>query len=493
MTRDQSRKWPQGRRVSTAHTRAGLGIDGFDEAVVHPEDENFGAFAELSVPGGDEGATVEDIEDLLADLQLEGAGLAGCDPEPAVRRARRLGDEIAFLGLTRLVAELTGDTAPPTPSAIFALEADEDARLASCARQRAEAGELVEATWQWLSARRRAADGQPWWSTGRLRPLPPGTLRRLVEVAEPVPDLAPIAESWARTAGLRDGAAEHNWRWLMHGEPLCRSAAPAGHGLPRLNELLAGLVAEARSHGLLPPTHKVKLIRRPGTVPRATPVRMPGFSLLSAPTQVTPATVRQLQRHIAALTEHAMRPKHAPLAERWTLDPLRSAGWALLLVHRVHSPELLVRLGLEEHTAVSAARFLAEHERFCRGLSAVDLALDAAIGECRSADGALDAAAAVAERTGLRMAPELLLLRQPRILNRRSHLAAGPWHGAVREALTGRFGNGWAQQDEAWALLLNTLTSTDTAAAFLGALAAPGRTGRGGRRPGFLVPAGAAA
>lgn len=98
MTRDQSRKWPQGRRASTAHTRAGLGIDGFDEAVVHPEDENFGAFAELSVPGGDEGATVEDIEDLLADLQLEGAGLAGCDPEPAVRRAHRSATRSPFWG-----------------------------------------------------------------------------------------------------------------------------------------------------------------------------------------------------------------------------------------------------------------------------------------------------------------------------------------------------------------------------------------------------------
>ncbi|TQK50337.1 hypothetical protein FBY35_0663 [Streptomyces sp. SLBN-118] len=493
MTRDQSRKWQQVRRVSAAHTRAGLGIDGFDEAVAHPRDEDSSAFAEPAVPGGDEGATVEDIEDLVADLQLERAGLTGCDPEPAVRRARRLGDEIAFLGLTRLVAELTGDTAPPAASAVFALEADENARLASCARQRAEAGGLVEPTWQWLSARRRAAGGQPWWSTGRLRPLPPGTLRQLAEVSEPVPDLAPIAESWGRAAGLRDGAAEHNWRWLMHGEPLCRSTAPAGHRLPRLNELLAGLVAEARGHGLLPPTHKVKLIRTLGTVPRATPVRMPGFSLLTAPTRVTPATVRQLQRHIAALTEHALRPKHAPLAERWTLDPLRSAGWALLLVHRVHSPELLARLGLEEHTAVSAARFLAEHERFCRGLSAVDLALDAALDGCRSVDGALDAAAEVAGRSGLGMAPELLLLRQPRILNRRSHLAAGPWHGAVRDALTDRFGTGWGQRDEAWALLLHTLTSTDTAAAFLAALAAPGRPGRGGRRPGMLMPVGAAA
>ncbi|MET7622243.1 hypothetical protein [Streptomyces sp. NPDC005408] len=492
MTRDQSSKWQQVRTVLTGHTRAGLEIDGFDEAVLRDRDEDSGAFAELPDAGGDDGATVEDIEDLLADLQLEGAGLAGCDPEPAVQRARRLDDEIAFLGLTRLVADLTGAAAPPQASAVLALEGDENARLAAYERQRAGAGELVEATWQWLSARRRAAeDGRYWWAEGRLRPLPPCSLRQLAEVSEPVPDLASIAESWARAAGLRDGAAEHNWRWLMLGEQLCQPAAPAVHRLPRLNELLASLVAEARGHGLLPPTHKVKLIRRPGTVPRATPVRMPGYSLLTAPTRVTPATVRQLQRHIAALTEHALRPKHAPLAERWTLDPLRSAGWALLLVHRVHSPELLVRLGLEEHTAVTAARFLAEHERFCRGLSAVDLALDAALRDCRSAEGALDAAADVATRTGLRMAPELLLLRQPRILHRRSHLAAGAWYESVLGALTDRFGSGWAQRDEAWALLLQALTSSDTATGFLGALVAPGRTShRGGRR---LTPVAVAA
>lgn len=490
MTREKRTKGQQVRAVVSARTRADVEIDGFDEAVPEAPGDDDDPFAGLFAPGGDGGATVEDIEDLLADLQLQQYGLPACDPEPAALRAERHEDEIAFLGLSRLVCDLI--TAAPTPATALDLHDDEDVRRAAYEAWRGEAHDLVEPVWEWLAPRRRrAAEGRPWWCTGRPRALAADTLDRIAGATEPVPDLAAQTETWARTARVHDATAEHNWRWLLQGQGLCAASAPQGHRLPRLNDLLGALVAEARGHGLLPSSHKVKLVRRPGA-PRATPVRLPGYSLLSVPTRITPTTVAQLQRHIAALSEHALRPRQAPLAERWSLDPLRSAGWGLLLGQRVHSPGLLVRIGFEEHTAVTLAPFLAEHQRFVRGLAAVDLALDAALAGCRSASEAMAAAEATAARTGLRMAPELLLLRQPRVLGRRCLLAAHAWHENAEATLAIRWGVGWPAREEAWSVLLRAVTTAGTAGGFLAALTEPAHPVRRTRLgPPAAVPAAA--
>lgn len=407
---------------------------------------------------------VEAVEELLAGLQLERSGIAAQALEPAARRAGRLTAEIASLGLSGFVAELLdGRTPGPATDAVLDLEADEPGRRASYETWRAEAGARTGHMWQWLSERRHAYDGQPWWSGHSTLPLPLDSVRTLNDVVVPVTDLSATVRSWGRAAGLADATAEYNWRWLMLGKGLLHP----GDALPELNDLMTGLVTQARSHGLLPPTHKVGVIRRSNSPSMVMPVRLPGFSLLSVPTAVTPVTVQYLQHEIAHLAEHALRPAAAPLAARWAFDPLRSEGWALLLEHLVTSPSWLRRLGYGAHTAARVARFLAEEERFSRGLMAVDLALETELRTCACESAALDAAAAVAARTGLQWAPELLLLRQAHLLNWRSYLAGYEWRDAVLAALTQQFGADWAECGEAWALLLRALADTGSAAHFL--------------------------
>jgi len=325
-------------------------------------------------------------------------------------------------------------------------------------------------------------------------------------VTAPVRDLSEIAAAWARPAGLHGSAtAEYNWRWLLLGKGVLGPSegvpggVPGEGPLPQLNELITLLVGQARRRGLLPPAHQVKVLRRPNTPSMVMPVRLPGSSLLSLPTAVTPVTVQYLQHELAHLAEHALRPSDAPLVERWTFDPLRSEGWALLLERLAGSTAFLARLGIDEETAAVLARFHAEEERFSRGLMAADLALDADLAGCRTSAEALDAASAVAARTGLEWAPELLLLRQTRVLHWRSYLAGYAWRDTVRAELDARFGtgtgtgdstgtgtgdgnshgnggDGWADRDEAWALLRSALARTGpagSAAGFLDALRLP--------------------
>ncbi|MCX4907257.1 hypothetical protein [Streptomyces sp. NBC_00878] len=465
-------------------------------------------------------APVVYVEDLLADLQLARAGLPGRDPVPAARRAREAAGELAEMGLTRFVAELLGETEPvPAPVAVLDLEADEDGRRASYGIWCAEARELTDEVWRWLIERRRAAAELPWWCGESALPLPHDSVRRLAEVTAPVRDLSELAAAWARPTGLRGSAtAEYNWRWLLLGKGLLgpsdeapgEASGEASDGvsgealppLPPLNELITLLVGAARRCGLLPLAHQVKVLRRPNTPSMVMPVRLPGVSLLSLPTAVTPVTVQYVQHELAHLAEHALRPADAPLVERWTFDPLRSEGWALLLEHLAGSTAFLARLGIDEETAAALARFYAEEERFSRGLMAADLALDADLAGCRTSAEALDAASAVAVGTGLRWAPELLLLRQTRVLHWRSYLAGYAWRDAVRAELDARFGDGddnncaegdgnscgegdgnscgegdgWADREEAWALLRSALARTGaagSAAGFLDALRVP--------------------
>ncbi|MFG2346129.1 hypothetical protein [Streptomyces phaeochromogenes] len=450
-------------------------------------------------PAESDAAHVVYVEDLIADLQLERAGLPGRDPVPAARRARQAAGELADLGLSRFVAELLGETAPvPAPASVLDLEADEDGRRASYEVWCAEARELTDEVWRWLAERRRAGAGElPWWCGESAFPLPRDSVRRLAEVTAPVRDLSEIAAAWARPAGLRGSAtAEYNWRWLLLGKGVLGASegvpgGASGEALPPLNELITLLVGQARRRGLLPPAHKVKVLRRPNTPSMVMPVRLPGSSLLSLPTAVTPVTVQYLQHELAHLAEHALRPADAPLVERWTFDPLRSEGWALLLEHLAGSTAFLARLGIDEETAEVLARFYAEEERFSRGLMVADLALDTDLAGCRTSAEALEAASAVAAATGLEWAPELLLLRQTRVLHWRSYLAGYAWRDTVRAELDARFGDGdddgnscgggdtWADRDEAWALLRSALARTGpagSAAGFLDELRLPGPT-----------------
>ncbi|MFG2503295.1 hypothetical protein ACGFSB_34420 [Streptomyces sp. NPDC048441] len=478
--------------------RTNLAIDGFEVAAAAPplpaEPEPEEREREQSRRAGGE---VEDIEELVADLQLGRRGLAGRDPEPAPQRAVRLTDEVAFLGLSRLVTELAGGGGPPAPALRTTpdLGADEDGRRDAYERQRAEARERVGEVWQWLAQRRRQRGDGPdrderWRCSGPVLPPLPGTPVQRIDITAPVVDLAPLAQSWARAAGLGDGTREHNWRLLRTGKGRKADVLSAdnkhvvsaanGFPLPRFGEVLLGLVGQIRARGLLPPAHKVRLISRPGVRTEVTPVRLPGLSLLSVDTGVTPLSYGQLQHAIGHIAEYAARPSGLCLAERWSLCGLRSEGWALLIGQLVQAPAFLVETGLDEHSAQAVAGFLADEERFSRGLMAADLALDAELAECRGVADALDAAGAVAARTGLERAPELMLLRQTRLASARHRLAGHAWCDAALAELDAGFGTGWADRDGAWELLRETLRETDTATGFLRALRAA-RTPRSGR------------
>ncbi|MFC8130170.1 hypothetical protein [Streptomyces sp. NPDC057302] len=482
--------------------RTNLAIDGFDVAEARPASTPGPWPPGVAQPplagrehGRAAGGEVEDVEELLADLQLERRGLAGRDPEPAERRAARLGDEIAFLRLSRLVTELAGNGGPPAPAlrTTLDLEADEDGRRAACQAQRAEAGQRVGEIWQWLVQRRRqragggavpatAAREEGRRCSGPVLPPLPGTPRQHIGVTAPVVDLAPLAQSWARAAGLGQGTREHNWRLLRTGRGL-RSGAPGTDGalaLPRFGEVLLGLVGAIRERGLLPPAHKVRLISRPGARAQVTPVRLPGLSLLSVDTGITPLSYGHLQHAIGHIAEYAARPSALCLAERWSLCALRSEGWAQLIGQLVQDPAVLARTGLPEHTARAVAGFLAQEERFSRGLMAADLALDAELAQCRGVADALDAAGQAAARTGLEQAPELMLLRQIRLDSTRHRLAGHAWAEAARAELGAAFGAGWADRQEAWQLLRQSVGQAGTATGFLHALHAA-RTPHGER------------
>ncbi|MGP3683518.1 hypothetical protein ACTVZO_02200 [Streptomyces sp. IBSNAI002] len=423
------------------------------------------------------------LEGLLADLQLELAGLPGSGRSPAAGRAGALAADAARLGLGAYLGELLG-TGPPVPGTrtLLDLEADEEGRRRSHTRWCAEARDLTVQVWDWLADRRaEAAPGRPWWSTRMAFPLPAGSLHALAAAtAAPAPlaPLAPLAREWARTAGVADGTAEHNWRWLMLGKGLL----PPGTPLPGLNELITGLVERLRDRSLLPAEHRVKVLRRPNSPSMVQAVRLPGLSLLSIPTAVTPVTVQYLQHELGHLVEHALRPPGAPLAERWSFDPVRSEGWALLLEHLVRSPAVLRELGMEPSTAGTVARFLAQEERFSRGLMAVDAALDTALDGVTTPAAALARAAELAAPTGLHWAPELLLLRQVRIVQWRAYLAGYAWRDAALATLTSRFGPGWPASADAWALLRAALAATGSAGDFLHTLRTSRRAAAAPRR-----------
>ncbi|MFD4243980.1 hypothetical protein ACFWP3_20605 [Streptomyces sp. NPDC058525] len=414
------------------------------------------------------------LEELLADLQLERAGLPGSGPAPAAGRAGGLAAEAARLGLGPYLDELLG-AGPPVPGTrtLLDLEADEEGRRRSHTRWRAEARDLTVQVWDWLADRRaEAAPGRPWWSTRSAFPLPEGSLHALTAATAAPAPLAPLARDWARTAGIADGTAEHNWRWLMLGKGLL----PPGTPLPGLNQLITGLVERLRDRRLLPAEHRVKVLRRPNSPSMVQAVRLPGLSLLSIPTAVTPVTVQYLQHELGHLAEHALRPPGAPLAQRWSFDPVRSEGWALLLEHLVRSPAVLRELGTGPSAAEAVARFLAQEERFSRGLMAVDAALDTALDGVTTPAAALARAAELAARTGLSWAPELLLLRQVRMLQWRAYLAGYAWRDSALAALTTRFGPDWPASAEAWALLRAALAGTGSAADFLHTLRTPHHT-----------------
>ncbi len=149
-------------------------------------------------------------------------------------------------------------------------------------------------------------------------------LDELLGAGPPVPAARTLLDLEADEDGRRRSHAQWRaeardlttqvWDWLA-----ARRPGPAlveqPHGLPAARTL------PARPH-----RGRRRARPTPNSPSMVQAVRLPGLSLLSIPTDVTPVTVQYLQHELAHLAEHALRPPGAPLAQRWSFDPVRSEG-----------------------------------------------------------------------------------------------------------------------------------------------------------------------
>lgn len=405
------------------------------------------------------------VEELIAELQQARAGLRPWEAERLHAQVSALNEEAGRLGLGGFLAELLADSdVPDVSSAFIDLEADEPGRRLSHARWREAARQRLPDLWDWVRRRVEGGAWTTWWCQGVGLMPPEETVELLATVTAPLRPLRPIAEKWGAQAALEEGTAEHNWRWLALGRGL---SVP----VPAFPELLSALVHRFRQLRLLPTHHRVQLIRRPNTPSMVLPIRVPGHSVLSVPSAVSPLTVQYLQHELAHLAEHALRPPEAGLLERWRFDPVRSEGWALFFERLLQAPRWLEELGFSPEQAQLLAGFFRDEEAFSQGLIAADLAMDQRLPELGSAQEAVRYAQALAEQLGIAWAPEIMLFRLPRMMHWRSYIAGWAWRDAAWETLARRFGHDWMYEPGAWAAVSGALGNVGSAAGALRELA----------------------
>jgi hypothetical protein len=399
------------------------------------------------------------VEALIADVQLSRTGLASDTAAGFAARADALRPELHAVGLSEFLAELLDDSPVPFTSSLLDLDGDETQRRASYLAWVQDADSGLDELWAWLMERRRL-HGHDWWLQGMaLRPDAASELMLLSAEEVPRP-LGECAARWASEAGLADGTAEHNWRWLLLGNGVQA-------GLPPVNRLLSSLIDELRALDLLPAEHRVQVLRKPNTPSMVMPVRLPGHSLLSIPTALTPSTVQYLQHELAHLAEHAARPTGQTLRDRWRFDPVRSEGWALLLEYAVRSPDWLVRVGFDPISARTVSRFLEEEEWFSRGMMSLDLTLARRLMLVDTVAAARAEAVALAAEAGIEWAPQLMLFRSLRILHWSSYSAGWAWRDSAIGLLQDRHGPGWTTSPAAWKLLAGMLAAAQSASSAL--------------------------
>lgn len=411
----------------------------------------------------------EPVAALVADLQEARAGLQAWPADRFRGRVEALRADLDRCAMADFVGELIdGSGAPDISAAAIDLDGDESTRLSTYARWRELANRRLPELWDWLgSAGARGAAASTWWSRDITLALDPETSERLRCVAAPLRPIGKLARAWGGRLGLRNATAEHNWRWLALGRGL-------DVAVPPFPTLMEGLVAAFRDRGLLPPEHRVQVIRRPRMPSLVVPVRVPGRSLLSVPvpSPATPLSPQYFQHELGHLAEHALRPAGAPLYERWRFDPVRSEGWALLFerIMRLH-PRWLGSLGFASEDAARLVSFYCEEDEFTEGLIAADLALGARLSTVATVEQARDAAAEIAAELEIEWAPEIMLFRQPAMLNWRSYVAAWTWRDAAIEILEQRFGPAWVEQAATWSAIRSSLGTVGSAAAALRGLA----------------------
>lgn len=401
------------------------------------------------------------------EVYLEARVLAhlGLGPDPGPIPAAACG------GIRRLLTQLAPDGRGTPPPPLLALDtsptADPAVRRASVDRRLAamDAGALAA---DFLERRRT---GDPWWEGGRPFPLAAGTRSWLLRCGGPVEPVDGLLRRWSG-AGRDDDVTA----------PAFRTALREGrHGgavaLPPTDTLLRILVTRLRQAGLLPPGHRVTLVRKVWTSAVAVPVRVPGRSVLVLSTTPAVPALAHLLHELAHVAEHALRSPDSALESRWCFDPVRSEGWALLLESLAADAQWLATLGLPPSFTEAVRTTATYTERLDRQMFRAAVALDDELPLDATPAEALALTGDLAARLRVDRAPQALLQDAADALQPRAYLAGFAWRDEARRCLMDGWGPRWWAAPAAWRAVTAVVGGDSDARTALHALASRTTTG----------------
>ncbi|MBW5247495.1 hypothetical protein JGS39_00380 [Streptomyces sp. P01-B04] len=395
-------------------------------------------------------------EDYLEARVLAHLGL-GADPGPIPAAASGSVRQL----LTQLAP--AGRGAPPTPLLALDTSPTADPAVRRTAVDRRLASVDASALAAGFLERRRTGD--PWWEWGRPFPLTAGTRSWLLRCGGPVEPVDGLLRRWAG-AGRDEEVTT----------PAFRTALREGrHGpavaLPSADALLRILVPRLRRAGLLPPEHRVTLVRKVWTSAVAVPVRVPGRSVLVQSTTPAVPALAHLLHELAHVAEHALRAPDAALESRWRFDPVRSEGWALLLESLATDPEWLATLGLPSPFTEAVRDTAAFTGLLDLQMFRAAVALDDELPPGATPVGALALTVGLNARLGIDRAPQALLQDAADGLRLRSYLAGFAWRDEALGCLTDGWGPRWWAAPAAWKTVRGVLAGDGDARTVLDALA----------------------
>ncbi|MEV4428072.1 hypothetical protein AB0K23_22365 [Streptomyces sp. NPDC049602] len=381
----------------------------------------------------------------------------GADPGPVPASASG--------GVRRLLTHLAPDGRGAPPPPLLALDtsptADPAVRRAAVDRRLAamDAGELAAG----FLERRRTGD--PWWERGRPFPLTSGTRSRLLRCGGPVEPVDGLLRRWSGAGRDEDVTT-----------PAFRTALREGrHGgavaLPPADTLLRILVTRLRQAGLLPPEHRVTLVRKVWTSAVAVPVRVPGRSVLVLSTTPAVPALAHLLHELAHVAEHALRAPDSTLESRWRFDPVRSEGWALLLESLATDPEWLAALGLPPSYTEAVRTTATYTELLDRQMFRAAAALDDELPPDATPAETLALARDLTARLRVDRTPQALLQDAADGLQPRAYLAGFAWRDEALQCLRDGWGPRWWADPTAWTAVTAGLRGDGDARAALDALA----------------------
>lgn len=402
-----------------------------------------------------------ELDEDIAIVQLSLVGLAsGAERDEALKRLGRvLACEHALLA--NLVQDL-GTAAPPGAAdvlklaAVAATSATREQRRSAVASLHRTAARHLPALWRWIAERSSEAGGwSAWWSKATGDPTTVSWMAR----GRAVRSAASAADWWGRLADEAAPRREPTWRWLQTGAFL--GSLPVDY-----RTALRATATAFRCRDLLPADHRVTVASQTLSRSVAVPIVVPGRSVVVVSDTGSAADIRFIHHELAHVTEHAIRRADLPLEQRWSFDPVRSEGWALLCETLVHDRDWWVEIGL----GTPNARVIAFHratDEFSQAVVAGHVALDDAVSACQDEVDLRRAAREIVERLQVDWDPAAFAMGVPNVSQWRAYAAAFEWADAARRVLARRFGTPWWRAPESWAALRRVLETPGSAAAAL--------------------------